>query len=141
MRMSTLLTLRSKASSANMSMPRQRMSAILWMSSYPDLESDRSMPMTTSAPICRARSTGKLLRMPPSTRTMPFVRTGAKRPGMDIVERIAVPMLPLCHTFALPETTSVATQANGIGRRRKSVESAWPGVMLEIRYWTFWPKM
>ena len=80
--------------------------------------------MTMSAPICRARSTGKLLRMPPSTSTMPRVRTGEKKPGMDIVERIAVLRLPLCQTFARPETTSVATQANGTGSRRKSVESA-----------------
>ena len=79
--------------------------------------------------------------MPPSTSTMPRVRTGEKKPGMDIVERIAVLRLPLCQTFARPETTSVATQANGTGSRRKSVESAYPGVRLEMRYWTFWPKI
>ena len=52
---------------------------------------------------------------------MPLVRTGAKRPGMDMVERMAVFMLPLCQTLALPETMSVATQANGTGFRKKSV--------------------
>ena len=67
--------------------------------------------------------TGKLLRMPPSTSTMPPVRTGAKRPGMLMVERMARFTEPFLQTLALPEATSVATQAKGMGKWKKSVES------------------
>ena len=51
-------------------------------------------------------------------------RTGVKRPGMAIVERMAVARSPLCQTLACPVYMSVATQTKGIGREKKSRESA-----------------
>ena len=62
---------------------------------------------------------------------MSRVRTGVKSAGIDIVERSAWQMLPLCQIFARPVTISVATQAKGMGKLRKLVESAYPGVRLE----------
>ena len=100
-----------------------RISARFWISAALALSPERSMPIMMSAPICRAIFTGKLLRMPPSTSTMPSVRTGAKRPGMDMVERMARLMEPACQTFAFPEAMSVATQAKGMGSLKKLVES------------------
>ena len=66
--------------------------------------------MIMSAPIVRAISTGKLLRVPPSTRIMLSVRTGVKKKGIDIVERMAVLMLPEVQFFSLRLTMSAATQ-------------------------------
>ena len=40
-----------------------------------------------------------------------------------MVERMAVVIFPECHTFAFPDTRSVATQAKGIGSLLKSSES------------------
>ena len=68
-------------------------------------------------------SVGKLLRTPPSTSTIPLVRTGLKRPGIDIVERIAVVMLPLPQFLAYELTTSPATHMNGRGSLEKEMLS------------------
>ena len=68
-------------------------------------------------------SAGKLLRTPPSTSTMRPVRTGSNRPGIDIVERIAVVMDPLPQFFALELTMSPATQTKGIGSFEKEMLS------------------
>ena len=54
---------------------------------------------------------------------MPSVLTGTNSPGMDMVERRAVLMEPLCQILALDETMSVATHTNGMGRLAKSRES------------------
>ena len=77
------------------------------------------MPMSRSAPTAFAMSVGKLLRTPPSTSTMPPVRTGSNMPGMDIVERNAVMMEPSPQYFAFELTMSPATQANGTGSELK----------------------
>ena len=57
---------------------------------------------------------------------MPSVRTGVNSPGMDIVERRAVEICPLCQILACEETISVATQAYGIGNLKKFRESWYP---------------
>ena len=72
--------------------------------------------MTTSGPISRARSVGKLSTSSPSTYKLSPSRTGAKIPGSDMVDLIARPIGPVENTCAFPETKSVATQRKGIGR-------------------------
>ena len=84
-------------------------------------------------------SVGKLLRVPPSTSTMPLERTGSKRPGIDIVERTAVFREPDTQFFALPETTSVATQTKGTGSSAKLRLSCHPTVRLDSRLLTLNP--
>ena len=45
--------------------------------------------ITTSAPIARTTSTGRLLTSPPSPSTRPPASTGANIPGTDMLARIA----------------------------------------------------
>ena len=84
-------------------------------------------------------SVGELLRVPPSTRTIFWVRTGSKSPGMDIVERIAVVMEPPPQYLAWELTTSPATQTKGMGRSRKEMLSWYPTDMLASRLLTLNP--
>ena len=84
-------------------------------------------------------SVGKLLRVPPSTSTMPSDLTGSNRAGMDIVERIAAFSEPSLQFFALPETTSVATQVKGSGSPAKDTSSCQPTVRLDSRLFTLKP--
>ena len=80
-------------------------------------------PITTSAPIFRATSTGKLLLIPPSTNTISPFRIGVKAPGIAILARIASISEPLWYTYSASPIISVETQAKGIGNLLKSIES------------------
>ena len=82
-----------------------------------------STPMTISAPIALATSTGKLFSTPPSTSTMLSTRTGVNAPGMAMLARMARTRLPCVITTSFRLTMSAATQAKGIGNSVKSSES------------------
>ena len=64
-----------------------------------------------------------MLRTPPSTSTIPLVRTGLKRPGMDMVERMAVVICPLPQYLARALTMSPATHMKGMGSVAKEMLS------------------
>ena len=82
-----------------------------------------STPMMMSAPISLSTSAGKLFTKPPSTSTLSPMVTGENTPGMAILARMAVGMLPLRSTTSWPEIMSVATQAKGMGKSLKSMSS------------------
>ncbi len=65
--------------------------------------------MTTSAPIARTTSTGRLLTRPPSPRVRPSISTGANIPGTDMLARIAWYSRPWEKITSLPVTMLVAT--------------------------------
>ena len=83
----------------------------------------KSTPMVISAPIFFATSTGKLLDIPPSTNNMLSNVTGAKAPGIAMLARIAKGNTPLSITTSAPSTMFAATQAKGIGKSLKEMES------------------
>ena len=81
----------------------------------------RFTAMTTSAPMARATSTGRLRVSPPSTSILPSICTGATAPGTDMLARIAVARSPGLKTTIWPVTTSVAMARKGIGSLSKSL--------------------
>ena len=81
-----------------------------------NLSLETSTAMTTSAPRSRASSTGRFSTSPPSTRRRAPYGTGEKTPGIDMLARIASARLPPERTTFSPDTMSVATQRNGMGR-------------------------
>ncbi len=76
--------------------------------------------MTTSAPIWRTTSIGRLSTRPPSPRIRPRTSTGEKMPGTDMLARIASYNGPSVKTYGTPATMSVATARNGIGSLSRS---------------------
>src|SRR5512143_2050613 len=48
---------------------------------------EMSTAITTSAPICRATSTGRFIAMPPSTSSRPSISIGASAAGIDMLAR------------------------------------------------------
>jgi hypothetical protein len=64
--------------------------------------------MITSPHSLRAWSMGRLLEMPPSTRSLPSISTGASAPGTDMLARIACATLPRLSTTRSPVSMSVA---------------------------------
>ena len=74
----------------------------------------RFTAMTTSAPIARATSIGKLLVSPPSTSILPSNSAGAIAPGTDMLARITFASSPSANTTTLPVTRSVATARKGM---------------------------
>jgi hypothetical protein len=69
----------------------------------------RLTAITTSAPIARATSTGRLSVRPPSTSTSWPISAGAMAPGTDMLARMTDGSSPSVKTTALPVTRSVAT--------------------------------
>ena len=78
-----------------------------------------TLAITTSAPISRVTSVGRLLTSPPSMSRRPFHSTGVKIAGSAMVARIALAREPSRNTNASADTRSVATHRNGIGRSSK----------------------
>ncbi len=70
--------------------------------------------------MARASLTGKFRISPPSTNRRLSVNMGAKKVGMDMLERMASGRNPRSWTKASPAPTSVAMQAKGMGSSRKS---------------------
>jgi hypothetical protein len=58
--------------------------------------------MTTSAPMARAASTGRLLVSMPSTSIMPSNSAGATAPGTAMLARMTLASSPSLNTTALP---------------------------------------
>ena len=85
-------------------------------------------------------SVGKLLRVPPSTSTMPSVRTGSKSPGTDMVERIASWSDPSPQFLALQLMRSAATHMYGIWKSLNDILSWKPTVRLAMRLPTLRPE-
>ena len=100
-----------------------------------------STPMMMSAPISLHTSVGKLFRKPPSIKIIFPIFTGANTPGMAIEALIAVGRCPLWNTISLLVIRSTATQAKGMGRVEKSMESWYPTLRPLNRLSTFWPFM
>ncbi len=98
-----------------------------------------STAITTSAPIWRATSIGRLATSPPSSSRLPSISTGVNAPGTDMLARIARDRLPRSSTTFSPVTRSVATARNGIGRSSKRSIPADGSVSACIRMVTFWP--
>ncbi len=88
--------------------------------SRPDSGVAMSTTITTSTPIARATSTGRLSTSPPSPRMWPSTSVGANTPGTLMLERSATARSPCERITGLPVSMSVATARNGIGRRSKS---------------------
>ena len=90
--------------------PRMEVRSSAFSSGVPRLTA-----ITTSAPIARTTSTGRLLVRPPSTSMRSPMRAGSMAAGTDMLARIAPASSPWSSTTALPLTRSVATARKGIG--------------------------
>ena len=75
--------------------------------------------ITTSAPMRRATSTGRLFTSPPSPSTRPSTSSGENTAGTDMLARSAAARSPWSSTTAWPVSMSVATARNGVGRPSK----------------------
>ncbi len=93
---------------------------------------DRSRGAAKSAatmgdtPRWRSTSTGRVLRMPPSSSSRGPSSTGAKAPGKAVVARRAVTRLPRSITTSWPLSMSVAVTTRGTASSSKVAGRWWP---------------
>ncbi len=111
--------------------PRMAMASIWFVMVATDSNPSRlrsgkptSTTISTSTPMERATSTGRLLARPPSTNSLPSRSTGSKSPGAERLARIAVTRSPPRSSTGSPVSRSVAIARNGVGNRSKSRTAA-----------------
>src|SRR5512143_2547919 len=92
---------------------------------------EMSTAITTSAPICRATSTGRFIAMPPSTSSRPSISIGASAAGIDMLARSERARLPERSTTTSPVAMSPATARNGTSSRSKSCAADEPGLLVD----------
>ena len=86
-----------------------------------------SMAMITSTFMLLPTSIGMLLTTMPSTRALPSMTTGAKKPGIAMLADMALGRLPELRTTSSPVPIAVATARKGIARSSKSRSCRRPG--------------